>query len=88
MNSVTQTTLPTLKNGNSGIAVSILQRLLMFQSISVPRLSLKVDGIFGRSTEAAVKDFQKSRGLSVDGVVGLKTWQELSALPGDGEEIV
>ncbi|MUG93413.1 peptidoglycan-binding protein [Scytonema sp. UIC 10036] len=86
MNSITQTTLPTLKNGNSGVAVKILQRLLMFQSISVPRLFLKIDGNFGQATEAAVKDFQKSRGLSVDGVVGLKTWQELSALPGDGEE--
>jgi peptidoglycan hydrolase-like protein with peptidoglycan-binding domain len=88
MNNIIQTTLPTLKNGSSGVAVRILQRLLMFQSISVPRLSIKVDGIFGQSTEAAVKDFQKSRGLFADGVVGLKTWQELSALPGDGEEIV
>ncbi|GAB1544430.1 hypothetical protein NUACC21_71060 [Scytonema sp. NUACC21] len=86
MSNTTQTTLPTLNNGSSGVAVKVLQRLLMFQSISVPRLFLKIDGIFGAATDAAVKDFQKSRGLSVDGIVGLKTWQELSALPGDGEE--
>ena len=37
-----------------------------------------VDGIFGPLTEAAVKIFQKVRGLVVDGIVGKNTWAKLS----------
>lgn len=36
-------------------------------------LNLKADGIFGRMTEAAVKQFQQQNGLKADGVVGPKT---------------
>ncbi len=35
------------------------------------------DGIFGPITAGAVKDFQSSRGLLVDGVVGNQTWPAL-----------
>lgn len=35
------------------------------------------DGIFGTMTEEAVKDFQKSNGLKVDGIVGDATWVKL-----------
>jgi hypothetical protein len=37
------------------------------------------DGIFGRKTEWAVRVFQRSQGLVVDGVVGRKTWAALAA---------
>lgn len=36
-----------------------------------------VDGIFGVKTLAGVKAFQKSHGLTVDGIVGPKTWEAL-----------
>lgn len=39
--------------------------------------NLKVDGIFGKLTLNAVKDFQKNHGLKVDGIVGPKTYPVL-----------
>ena len=33
-----------------------------------------VDGIFGTSTELAVKAFQRNNKLQVDGIVGKVTW--------------
>lgn len=56
-----------LKRGSRGEAVVKLQRLL----------GIGDDGIFGFGTERAVKDFQRSRGLYPDGIVGKATWGEL-----------
>ena len=36
-----------------------------------------VDGAFGYNTHLAVRDFQKTNGLKVDGIVGPKTWAKL-----------
>lgn len=36
------------------------------------------DGHFGQSTEKAVKKFQKSKKLKVDGIVGYNTWKALT----------
>ena len=36
-----------------------------------------LDGIFGITTENAVKAYQRSRGLSADGIVGCNTWRSL-----------
>lgn len=38
---------------------------------------LDVDGSFGGKTDTAVNDFQKKKGLTVDGIVGQKTWNAL-----------
>ena len=37
-------------------------------------LGLAADGIFGKGTEQAVRDFQKLNGLGADGLVGKGTW--------------
>lgn len=38
----------------------------------------KIDGIKGKGTRKAIRDFQKANGLKVDGVVGSRTWDVLS----------
>lgn len=40
-------------------------------------LNLYPDGIFGKLTEEAVKEFQNANGLKVDGIVGDKTWEKI-----------
>jgi peptidoglycan hydrolase-like protein with peptidoglycan-binding domain len=60
--------------GEHGKRVSDLQSRLNALGAKPP---LKVDGIFGPKTLAAVKAFQKSHGLKVDGLVGPKTTASL-----------
>lgn len=38
----------------------------------------KIDGIKGRQTRRAIKEFQKTHSLRADGIVGPKTWELLS----------
>jgi hypothetical protein len=65
--------MPVISFGNSGISVRVLQKLLVSNGYGIP-----VDGVFGPITEAAVKAFQNRRTLSADGMVGQKTWWELT----------
>ena len=65
--------LPTLRFGNSGISVKVLQRILLSNGYAV-----RVDGVFGALTETAVKAFQSQSKLAEDGVVGGHTWRELT----------
>src|SRR5436190_5004444 len=60
----------TLTLESEGRQVELLQRALG---------DIKVDGIFGPETEAAVRAFQTSRGLAQDGVVGAATGSALRA---------
>lgn len=57
-----------LKLSSRGNEVKVLQE----------KLNLKADGIFGPLTEEAVKDFQRSNGLEVDGIVGANTLSKLN----------
>jgi hypothetical protein len=61
----------TLKNGSVGSQVKKLQETLTSLGYSVG--STGADGIYGKATAAAVKQYQKDNGLSVDGIAGKNT---------------
>ena len=61
------------KKGSKGEEVKEIQRKLK----ALGHYKGSIDGDFGKGTEEAVKAFQKSNGLTVDGVVGPKTWNAL-----------
>lgn len=63
---------PTLRKGSTGPAVREAQTALNRRG-----LSLVVDGAFGAQTYAAVRAFQKNKGLAADGVIGPKTHSAL-----------
>ena len=67
--------LRTLRKGDKGDDVKALQILLIGYGYSCG--SYGVDGSFGSATDKAVRAYQKDKGLSVDGVVGPKTWAML-----------
>lgn len=61
-----------LRQGDSGRDVVTLQYLLRQAG-----QTLAADGVFGSGTDTAVRNFQRARGLVVDGVVGGNTWEAL-----------
>lgn len=61
--------------GDTGRRVKEVQALLRHKGYSVG--SSGIDGVFGSATERAVRSFQASRGLAVDGIVGDHTWWRL-----------
>jgi len=63
-----------VRRGDCGEGVQQVQDQLNYKL----GISLAVDGRFGRATEAAVRDFQASVGLRVDGLVGPQTWVALT----------
>jgi V8-like Glu-specific endopeptidase len=71
---------PILRFGSRGPVVQELQarlNLWMARTPGTGMAPLAMDGIFGAKTLAAVRAFQRSRGLTVDGVVGPLTWGAL-----------
>ena len=62
-------------------------KIVSFEKIDVEKIQIalknagfdpgKIDGKMGMKTKKAIKDFQKSKGLVSDGVVGFKTWNKL-----------
>lgn len=63
----------TVKYGSRGADVTYLQQQLNAKGYNVG----SVDGIYGNKTLVAVKAYQKDKGLTVDGIVGPKTWAAL-----------
>jgi N-acetylmuramoyl-L-alanine amidase len=69
----------TLAQGSKGAEVKDLQKKLTQLGYQLG----KVDGLYGKSTAAAVTRFQKNRGLKADGIAGEKTIKELKRLTGE-----
>ncbi|MFG2193402.1 protein kinase [Streptomyces sp. NPDC048639] len=63
------------QKGDKGRSVVSLQCILQARGYDIG--SGGVDGVFGKGTEAAVKQFQQSRALEADGKVGDNTWTAL-----------
>lgn len=72
---------PTIRRGDKGPYVKLCQEDLIKLGYDVGKTG--ADGIFGKNTEAAVKEFQVShkdtdgKQLKADGIVGPKTWGAL-----------
>jgi peptidoglycan hydrolase-like protein with peptidoglycan-binding domain len=61
---------PTIRRGVSGDLVATIQ----------VKLGIEANGKFGPKTEAAVRSFQRTRGLVPDGIVGPESWAALDTL--------
>jgi peptidoglycan hydrolase-like protein with peptidoglycan-binding domain len=61
---------PVLRKGSTDPAVRDLQQALK----ALGHDPGPVDGVFGATTEAAVKAFQQAKGIAVDGIVSRVTW--------------
>ena len=61
---------PNLQKGSNDPAVRDLQEALKALGYNPG----PVDGVFGATTEAAVKSFQQAKGITADGIVGKITW--------------
>jgi peptidoglycan hydrolase-like protein with peptidoglycan-binding domain len=74
--SSTTSTMPTtlLRKGNSGSSVRWVQEKLKQAGF----YNSEITGVFGDTTETAVKRFQQARNLTVDGIVGAITRNALN----------
>ena len=66
-----------LKNGSTGSDVKKLQNALKAAGYDIG--STGADGVYGKNTAAAVKQYQKDHGLAVDGIAGKNTQSALYA---------
>lgn len=64
-----------IREGDRGAAVEDIQRRLITLGVDLGRTG--VDGVFLGATCAAVRAFQRTRGLTEDGEVGDRTWAAL-----------
>ena len=64
---------PLIRRGSRGNYVCIAQDDLNTLGYKTGGL----DGVFGEQTYNAVRKYQSSRGLSVDGIIGCSTWRSL-----------
>ena len=64
---------PLIRQGSRGNYVCIAQDDLNTLGYRTGGL----DGVFGNQTDNAVRNYQRSRGLTVDGIIGCNTWRSL-----------
>ena len=71
-----------LREGDTGIDVEILQRRLNRISSNFPGIPkiYPADGFFDTGTNDAVRKFQEVFNLTVDGLVGRATWNQIQAI--------
>jgi hypothetical protein len=69
-------TMPTIRNGAQGVAVKVMQRLLIAHGAKLSGYG--ADGKCGNETVQAVKAFQTAHNLTPDGVCGPLTWAALA----------
>lgn len=69
-----------LRIGDSSEDVRVIQQQLMRIRENYPAIPVipTIDGVFGSSTDSAVRTFQEIFDLFVDGVVGKSTWYRIS----------
>ncbi len=67
--------LKNLQAGMTGSDVAAMQMLLVGNGYDVGGYG--ADGIFGSSTDADLRKYQRARGLDPDGICGPKTWAAL-----------
>ena len=75
----------TLKRGSTGNDVKLLQEKLSERGYGICESHAYLpitscdweDGTFDSITDMAVREFQKAKGLGVDGIVGRNTWAAL-----------
>ena len=64
---------PVLRRGAKNELVAMVQEVLKNNGL----YGGAVDGDFGAGTKTAIKNIQRSRGLTVDGIIGNQTWKAL-----------
>ena len=79
LSDVPQQYVDTISLGSTGRDVQVVQYYLAvigryYDTVPV----VATDGIFGEQTEAAVRAFQQTLGLPVDGIVGAVTWNAIN----------
>ena len=62
-----------IRRGETGPAVAEIRSIL----VGLELLTVAGSDVFDDDTETAVRAFQQSRGIGVDGIVGSETWQAL-----------
>jgi len=69
----TVTAFASFQRGDDGQEVMAIQKRLVELHYTINA----IDGDFGPSTEAAIRQFQSDRGLEVDGIIGSDTYRAL-----------